>query len=78
MKDLWIKFKERALRSWTMIWAGLLLLGGAVVDFAPLFLDALNVPEVAEALRSALPGSASLYTIGVITVVARLRSLLKG
>jgi hypothetical protein len=76
MKELWTRFKERVYKSWTMIWAVLLMVLGAVAEFGPILLEAMNLPEVSAAIVQYFPGK-STAIIGLITFGTRLRSLLK-
>lgn len=71
------------IKSWcrhslTIAWAYVLVAAGAAMEILPATLDLIDIPEVSEAIKAALPGEAvGLYTIAiaVVTYAARMRSL---
>jgi hypothetical protein len=71
------------LKSWcrnslTVAWAYMLVAAGALAETVPPFLDLVNAPEMAEAIRGAIPSQwlgAYTIAIGFLTFAARMRSL---
>jgi hypothetical protein len=67
-------FKDSA----TILVAGATYVGGAILGFIGQAADALNVPQVAEVVRTQIPAEYmgyGLMALAVVTVLARLRSL---
>lgn len=66
--------------SLTVAWAYLLIIGGLALDALPFVADLFNAPEIAGAITQYTGpyGSHIIKAIGVITALARLRSLGKG
>ena len=72
------RVKSWCRHSATVAWAYALAGAGAAMEILPPALDLLGAPDVAEAIKGALPAQwVGLYTvaIGVITYGARMRSL---
>lgn len=66
--------------SLTVAWAYALILGGLALDALPFVADLFNAPEVAGAITQYTGPYTShvLKLIGVITALARVRTLWKG
>jgi hypothetical protein len=74
----WERVRAGAMDSATVLWGNLLWVSGAILDLADKAATVLNMPEVSDFIKSNLPPQYVAYgliAIGVITVVARLRSL---
>ncbi len=70
--------KAWCLHSLTIGWAYVLVAAGALVEIVPPLLDLASAPEMADAIRGAIPQSwLGAYTIGIglLTFGARMRSL---
>jgi hypothetical protein len=70
--------KSWCLHSLTIAWAYALVAAGALAEIVPPLLDLVNAPEMADAIRGAIPAQwLGAYTIGIgiLTFAARMRSL---
>jgi hypothetical protein len=78
------RLRDRVLgcfgRSLTIAWAYLMIASGLALDALPLVSDILNAPEIQAVVTGAAGPYAShwLKAIGLITALARIRSLRKG
>lgn len=78
---VWERTLAGAKDSATIFWGGILYVAGAIVDLAEKFADFLNLPEVTGFINNYFPPkyvAVGLMVIGGITILARLRGLLKG
>jgi hypothetical protein len=77
VRSLCARLSALAWHSLTIAWGYFLLLSGLVLDALPLMTEFFNAPEV-QSLVAGIAGpyaSHWLKAIGLITVIARMRSL---
>src|SRR5262245_48590316 len=76
--SLWQRLVTAAMGSATVLWGGVVSVGGGLMSYSVLVADALNAPEVSTFIQSNLNPKyvgLAVMAIGAITVLARLRTL---
>jgi hypothetical protein len=75
----WEKLKSSFDHSITVLWGWLLAIGGQIVLLADILAQWLNAPEVSSWIKANLSpevAAIGLSAIGLLTILARLRSIL--
>lgn len=77
----WRRWWDALDKSVTVVWGWLLVAGGKSLDASAVLATWLNAPDVSDWIKAhATPEHAAivLTAIGLVTIVARLRSVIRG
>lgn len=78
---VWERLLAGGRDSATILWGYLLYLAGAILDLIERMAVFLNMPEVTTFVNTHVPPkyvAGGMMVIGIITIAARLRSILRG
>jgi hypothetical protein len=76
--SLWQRLVATAMGSASVLWGGIVSVGGGIMTYSVLAADALNAPEVGTFIQSNLNPKyvgLAVMAIGAISIVARFRTL---
>lgn len=76
--SIWERTLAGAKDSATVLWGGVLYVAGVLLYLAEKASTFLNMPEVTSFIQNQLPsqwGAIGLMVVGVVTIIARLRTL---